>query len=60
LFFPLSRIVALLMAAVVCFALLVPMALARHVPGLAVFIVAVFAAYLAANVLLWLRTRPRG
>ena len=32
-FFPLSRIIALLMAAVLCFALLVPLALARHNTG---------------------------
>jgi uncharacterized membrane protein YsdA (DUF1294 family) len=58
-FFPLSRIVALLMAAVLCFGILVPMALARHVPALAMFIAIVFIAYLIANVVLWLRMRPR-
>jgi hypothetical protein len=59
-FFPLSRIIALLMAGVLCFALLVPMSLARHVPGLAIFVGIVFFAYLAANIALWQRTRRRG
>ena len=57
--FPISRIVALLMAAVLCFALLVPMSLARHNMGLAIFITIVFVAYLAGNVALWLLMRPR-
>lgn len=56
-FFPFSRILALLMAAVLCFALLVPMSLARHNAALAVFIVAVFFAYLAGNIVLWRRMR---
>jgi hypothetical protein len=59
-FFPLSRIVALLMAAVLCFGLLVPMSLARHNIALAVFVGIVFAAYLIANILLWQRTGTRG
>jgi hypothetical protein len=54
---PLSRIIALIMAGVLCFALLVPMSLARHLPALAVFITLVYIAYLVANVALWLRTR---
>jgi len=58
-FFPLSRIIALLMAGVLCFALLVPMSLAEHKPGVAFFVVIVFVAYLAGNVALWLRTRAR-
>jgi hypothetical protein len=57
-FFPFSRIIALLMAGVLCFALLVPMSLARHNVGLAVFVVVIFLAYLVANVILWLRSRP--
>ena len=59
-FFPLSRIVALSMAAVLCFGLLVPMALARHYPWLALFVGIVFVAYLVANIVLWQRTRSRG
>jgi hypothetical protein len=35
------------------------MALARHVPALAIFIAIVFIAYVIANVVLWLRMRPR-
>ncbi len=57
--FPFSRIVAVSMAGVLCFALLVPMSLARHNAGLAIFIVIVFFAYLVGNVLLWQRTRRR-
>jgi amino acid transporter len=57
--FPLSRIIALSMAAVLCFALLVPMSLARHNAALACFVVVVFVAYLVANVALWRRTRAR-
>jgi hypothetical protein len=56
---PLSRIVALLMAAVLCFVLLVPMSLASHHAMLAVFVVVVYFAYLTANIVLWQRTRSR-
>ncbi len=59
-FVPFSRIVTLAMAAVLCFALLVPMALARHNAVLAIVIGIVFVAYLVANVVLWQRMRPRG
>jgi hypothetical protein len=57
---PLSRIIAVLMAGVLCFALLVPMALARHNNGLAIFIAFVFFAYLVGNITLWQRMRRRG
>jgi hypothetical protein len=57
--FPLSRLVAVAMAAVLCFAFLVPMSLSHHYSALAVFIVVVFFAYLAANVWLWNRMRQR-
>jgi hypothetical protein len=57
--FPISRIIALLMAGVLCFAFLVPMSLAFHHPTLAYFVGLVFVAYLVANIFLWLRTRPR-
>jgi hypothetical protein len=57
--FPVSRVVALLMAGVLCFAILVPMALARHLTALALVITVVYIAYLVANVVLWLRMRPR-
>jgi hypothetical protein len=58
-FVPFSRIIAILMAAVLCFALLVPMSLARHNTALAAFITIVFFAYLAANIVLWQRMRRR-
>jgi len=57
---PVSRIIALLMAGVLCFVLLVPMSLASHHAALAGFIVFVYLAYLAANIVLWQRTRSRG
>jgi phosphotransferase system glucose/maltose/N-acetylglucosamine-specific IIC component len=47
------------MAGVLCFGILVPVSLARHNIGLAVFVAIVFIAYLAANVILWQRMRPR-
>jgi hypothetical protein len=58
--FPISRIIALLMAAVLCFALLVPLALARHNTALAIFVVVVFVAYLFGNIALWQRMHRRG
>ncbi len=58
-FFPLSRIITLAMAAVLCFLLLIPMALTRHNLGLAIFIAFVFLAYLAGNIVLWQRMRTR-
>jgi len=56
-FFPFSRIMAVLMAGVLCFALLVPMSLARHNVALAVFIALIFFGYLAGNIVLWQRMR---
>jgi hypothetical protein len=58
-FVPFSRVFALLMAGVLCFALLVPMALARHNAALAIFIAVLYAAYLIGNVALWQRMRRR-
>ncbi|MBV8345141.1 MAG: hypothetical protein JO190_09155 [Candidatus Eremiobacteraeota bacterium] len=58
--YPISRIIALLMAAVLCFVLLVPLALARHNTALAVFVAIVFFAYLFGNIALWQRMRRRG
>ncbi|MFY9665625.1 MAG: hypothetical protein WAK19_14375 [Candidatus Cybelea sp.] len=55
--FPASRIVALLMAGVLCFAFLVPLSLATHHPQLAFFVGIVFVAYLIVNVVLWQRAR---
>lgn len=58
-FVPISRVVAIVMAGVLCFGILVPLSLARHNIRLAVFTAVVFIAYLAANVILWQRMRPR-
>lgn len=58
-FVPFTRIIAMVMAGVLCFVLLVPMAMQRHNPGLAIALGVVFFAYLIANVVLWRRTRPR-
>jgi hypothetical protein len=57
--FPITRVVALIMAAVLCFGILVPMSLQRHNPALAILIAVVFVAYLVTNVVLWQRMRPR-
>jgi hypothetical protein len=56
---PFTRIMSLLMAAVLCFMLLLPMSLKQHNTPLSIGIVAVFALYLCANVLLWRRMKPR-
>ncbi|MGB8908948.1 MAG: hypothetical protein WCC84_09395 [Candidatus Cybelea sp.] len=53
--FPVSRIVALLMAGILCFAFLVPLSLATHHPQLVFFVGIVFVAYLIVNVALWQR-----
>ena len=58
-FVPFSRVLTMVMAGVVAFALLLPLAIERHNPWLAAGIVATFVAYLGANVLLWRRLRPR-
>ena len=55
---PFTRIVALAIAAVICFAVIVPMALHRGQPALAIGIGAAFVVYLVANVVL-LRRYPR-
>jgi hypothetical protein len=57
--FSVTRVVALLMAGVLCFGLLVPLALARHNRALAIVIAVVYLAYLAANAMLWQRMRRR-
>jgi hypothetical protein len=54
-----SRAFVVLMAGVLCFTLLVPLALRNHQPLLAVGISVFFAAYTVTNVLLWLRMKPR-
>ncbi|MDP9110200.1 MAG: hypothetical protein M3M96_01005 [Candidatus Eremiobacteraeota bacterium] len=58
-FVPFSRIVTVAMFAVLCFALVVPMALKRGNMVIAVGITLVFVAYFIANVVLWQRMKPR-
>lgn len=57
--FPVSRIIALVMAGILCFGILVPLSLARHSLALAIVVSVVYVAYLIANVILWQRMRPR-
>jgi len=54
---PFARIVAIAMAAVVVFALVVPMALRRGDTAIAIGLSALFAIYLVANVVLMRRYR---
>jgi len=56
---PVTRLLTIAMAAVLCFALLLPLALARHNAALAVLVVGLFAAYACVNVLLWRRLNRR-
>lgn len=56
---PFTRVMTVLMFAAISFVLIVPMALARHNVPLALGISALFVIYLAANVILWRRMRPR-
>ena len=56
---PITRVFTILMAGVLCFVLLVPLAVQRHNAPLAIGIGVVFIAYAVANVLLWQRMRRR-
>jgi uncharacterized protein (DUF58 family) len=58
---PITRLAAVAMSGVLCFVLIVPLALQRHNVPLAVALTALFALYLVANVVLWQRMnrRPR-
>jgi hypothetical protein len=58
-FVPITRVVMLLMFAVICFGMLVPMALQRRQTPLAVAIGAAFVAYVVVNVVLWRRMGRR-
>ena len=58
-FVPFTRIITVLMFAVLCFVLIVPMALQRGNMFLAVSITIVFIAYLILNVILWRRMKSR-
>lgn len=58
-FVPVTRVVMLLMFAVICFGMLMPMALQRHQTALAVALGAAFVAYVVVNVVLWRRMGRR-
>lgn len=58
-FVPISRFFTVLMAGVVCFGLIVPLALVRHDTMLARVVIALFVVYVAFNVLIWLWQRKR-
>ena len=58
-FVPISRFFTVLMAGVVCFGLIVPLAIVRHDMTLARVIIALYVAYVAFNVLLWIWQRKR-
>jgi hypothetical protein len=50
---PVLRLTTIAMFGVICFALIVPLALQRHQPVVAGVITAVFVLYLVANIVLW-------
>jgi hypothetical protein len=57
---PFSRILTVVMFGAICFVLIVPLALQRHQPVIAIGITIVFALYLVANIVLWRRMKlPR-
>lgn len=56
---PFSRILTVLMFGAICFVLIVPLALQRHQPAIAVGIALLFAIYLVANIVLWRRMKSR-
>ena len=58
-FVPVSRIISMLMGAVLCFGMLVPLALKEHHESVAIGVGAVFVVYLIANVVLWQRNKRR-
>lgn len=58
-FVPISRLFTVLTAGVVCFGLIVPLAMTRRDVTLARVIIALFVAYVAFNVLTWLWQRKR-
>ncbi|MGB6987377.1 MAG: hypothetical protein WBD74_15500 [Candidatus Aquilonibacter sp.] len=56
---PFSRILTVLMFGAICFVLIVPLALQRHQPAIAIGIGVLFAVYLVANIVLWRRMKSR-
>lgn len=53
-----SRVISVAMAGVVCFGVILPLALRRHDDLLGVGVVSLFAVYLIFNTVLWLRMKP--
>lgn len=58
-FVPVSRFFTVFMAGVVCFGLIVPLAIVRHDIILARVIIALYVVYVAFNVVLWAWQRKR-
>lgn len=56
---PFTRIMTIVMFAALTFVLIVPLALQRHQMLIAIGIPALFVVYLAANLVLWRRMKPR-
>jgi hypothetical protein len=56
-FVPFSRVMTVVMAGVVCFGLIVPLATARHQVAIAIGVAVLFVVYVAVNVVLWQRMR---
>ena len=54
-----TRILTVLMFGVICFVLIVPLALQRHNTFIAVGISVAFVLYLIINIVLWQRMKPR-
>ncbi len=52
-----TRVMAVVMAGVICFGLLVPLAVRKHDVALALVIAGVYAVYLVVNVVVWRRLR---
>jgi hypothetical protein len=58
-FVPFSRFFTIATAGVVCFGLIVPLALQRHQTAIVVGVSVLFVLYLIANVVLWRRMNRR-
>lgn len=56
---PFTRILTVVMFGVLCFTLIVPLALQRHNMVIAIGISVAFVLYLIVNIVLWRRMRPR-
>jgi hypothetical protein len=56
---PFTRIMTIVMFGALCFVLILPLAIARHNLVISVGICVLFLAYLAAQLVLWRRMKPR-